>query len=313
MKQPKPIKRFRFAPSPNGAMHFGHAYSALLNVVVAKAVGGEFIIRMEDIDQIRCKKEFSDAFINDMFKIGVYSEFEIMYQSKRGNAYKTAIDKLLKIGVLYPCLATRGDIKQFYKQEPKQYDPDGALLYPMLYKGKTEVEKQRIIDGQQPYALRLDMKMAVEIIRQKGADLKFLSVDIDAHSIRQVEFDPMVWGDVVLARKDIATSYHLSVVVDDAAQNITHIIRGEDLYEATYIHRILQILLDLPKIVYYHHRLILDKDLKKLAKSNDSAAVKMWLEQNREVKYFSDLLKRFNISELSDIVKNILCDSYEKK
>ncbi len=295
--QQKSIKTLRFAPSPNGYLHLGHAYSALLNVEVAKAVGAKFIIRMEDIDQARCTPEFNTACLEDLAKVGVYSDDEIIYQSQRTAAYNQAIEELGKLGVLYRCTATRGEIKNHYKHHKPIYDPDGGLVYPELYKGVN-------INNDSPYALRLNMDAALKIIEQTH----FKSVDLQAKQVITQKFNASIWGDVIIARKDIGTSYHLSVVVDDAAQNISHIIRGTDLYYATYIHRVLQILLDLPEIVYFHHPLLKDKALKKLSKSANSPSLRHYITENGDIDFISDLLVSTNMPKLAKEIVNILCD-----
>lgn len=268
--------KLRFAPSPNGLLHLGHAYSALLNVELANALAAEFIIRMEDIDQLRCKAENITACLADLGKLGVTSEHEIMYQSERQAAYDAAIEKLTALRVLYPCLATHGEVKKYYATREKFFDPDGALIYPQLYRNISLQERRNIIDGTSPYALRLDMQKALQLLAQ---DMSFLQVDVREQQLVTCEFDAAIWGDVIIARKDIGTSYHLSVVVDDAAQGITHIVRGMDLYNATYIHRILQMLLGLPEPVYHHHQLVEDSGSNKLSKSRNSATLRdHWAE-----------------------------------
>ena len=306
-------QKLRFAPSPNGNMHLGHAYSALLNVEIARELGAEFIIRMEDIDQLRCTDAYKAAWIADLAAIGVVSEGEIIYQSERQDAYVAALGKLTELGVLYPCLATRGDIKRHYESHEKKFDPDGALIYPHLYKGYSFIDQLGIRQGNEAFALRLDMILALKLVEQRGEKCDFLSVDLAAKKVNAVEFDPLVWGDVILARKDIATSYHLSVVVDDAMQGITHIIRGVDLYAATYIHSILQILLGLPRPVYFHHDLLLDDDLKKLAKSNNSASIREILTQNKGLDYISDLLGFENMRNITQEIATIMRKKYGKK
>lgn len=294
-------------------MHVGHAYSALLNVEVARALGAEFIVRMEDIDHVRCTDAFKAAWIEDLAAIGVVSGSEIIYQSERQVAYEAVLVKLTEMGVLYPCLATRGDIKRYYEGREKVFDPDGALVYPHLYKGYSLIDQRIILDGSEAYTLRLDMDAALKLVEEMGEKCEFLAVDLAVGKIVEVGFNPLVWGDVIVARKDIATSYHLSVVVDDAMQDITHIIRGVDLYAATYIHSVLQILLGLPRPVYFHHDLLLDGEMKKLAKSNNSLSVREIFTQNKGLDYISDLLENENMRNLAHEIVGTMCEKYGKK
>lgn len=311
MTQPKP--KLRFAPSPNGFMHIGHAYSALLNAQIAEGLGGEFIIRMEDIDPLRCTKLYKQACLEDLAAIGVTSNAEILYQSTRQAAYETALKKLMALGVLYPCVATRGDIKGYYKSHEKKYDPEGGLIYPNLHKGLSLIDQNKIMNGDVPYALRLDMQAALDIIDKADEELSFFEIDLDRKAVVEKRFDPMAWGDVVIARKDIGASYHLSVVVDDAMQGITHIVRGVDIYEATYIHRVLQILLGLPAPVYFHHQLMMDEELNKFAKSNKSQSIREVMAQDRGLYFISDLLKATDMRKIADMIVVIVQNKNEKK
>lgn len=306
-------QKLRFAPSPNGYMHLGHAYSALLNVEIAKELDAEFIIRMEDIDQLRCTDAYKTACLEDLAAIGVESDAEIIYQSERQDAYETALDKLMGLGVLYPCLATRGDIKRHYETHEKIYDPDGGVIYPHLYKYLSIMNRKEILTGNEPFALRLDMFAAIKMIRKMGEKCAFLTLDLGKKNIANQSFDPMVWGDVIVARKDIGTSYHLSVVVDDAMQNVSHIVRGMDLYYATYIHRVLQVLLGLPQPLYFHHQLLLDDELNKLAKRSESLAMREILSQNKGLDYILDLLERENMRKIALGIGEITHEQYDKK
>lgn len=305
--------KLRFAPSPNGYMHLGHAYSALLNVEIAKASGGEFIIRMEDIDELRCTEEYQAACLKDLAKIGVVSEAQILYQSQRQMAYDAALRKLTELGLVYPCLATRGDIKRHYKNVKPQYDPDGALIYPDLYKNLSLTEQNAILHGNEPFTLRFNVEAAVELTRKMQINLDFLEIDLTQNNLARKEFNPLVWGDVVLARKDIGTSYHLSVVVDDAMQNVTHIVRGMDLFKATYIHRILQIVLNFPEVVYFHHKLILDESLHKLAKSQKSHPIREITNQTNGIDLILDLLEVENMRKLANRIVVIMCKKNDNK
>lgn len=309
--QPKP--KLRFAPSPNGFMHVGHAYSALLNVEVARLLRADFIIRMEDIDQLRCTKAYQTACLEDLAAIGVTSDEKIMYQSQRQNAYDAALDKLSKLGVLYPCLATRGDIKRHYENHELRHDPDGGLIYPDLYKNLSLSDQRTILDGETPFALRLNMLKSMEIIGGMGDEISFSAIDLDNEKILNKDIDPNCWGDVVLSRKDIGTSYHLSVVVDDAAQGITHIIRGIDLFHATSIHRVLQLLLQLPEPVYFHHQLIVDDDMKKLAKSAKSQPLREILTLESGLDFILDLHKATGMPKMTQKLVMIMGEKNGQK
>ncbi|MCT4657050.1 MAG: tRNA glutamyl-Q(34) synthetase GluQRS [Cohaesibacter sp.] len=271
----KPV--FRFAPSPNGALHLGHAFSALLNFELAKRLGGRFLLRMEDIDVIRCTPERRAQMLMDLEWLGLEWEEPVLYQSSRFEQYSGQLERLAQKDLIYSSSASRKDIKQAVLcaqeslEEAYPCDPDGAPLYPrdLLY------DKESKEDGA-PSALRLDMGRALCEIgadlplfwREQGAGLE------GAHVIGgKVMADPAAWGDVILARKDCLTSYHLSVVLDDAAQGITHCVRGLDLFWATSLHRLLQELLDLPQPTYYHHRLINNAWGEKLSKSRQDLSL----------------------------------------
>lgn len=259
---------FRFAPSPNGAMHLGHALSALLNFDLAKACGGRFLVRIEDIDRSRCRPELEAAVYEDLRWLGLAWEEPVWRQSQRGGAYAAAIDRLDVMGLLYPCFATRSEIAAAVGgRADYPRDPDDGSVYPGLWRGAHEREVAVRMARGDPYALRLDMDRAVAAARRLGADtLDFEEIDGEGGAWPMLAH-PEAYGDVVLARKDMPSSYHLAVVVDDAAQGVTHVVRGRDLYHQTAIHRLLQVLLGLPAPVYRHHGLVLGADGAKLAKS----------------------------------------------
>jgi glutamyl-Q tRNA(Asp) synthetase len=276
MKQPV----FRFAPSPNGYLHLGHALSALIDFEMARALGGRFLLRIEDIDATRCKPEFETAIYEDLSWLGIAWEEPVRRQSENLDAYAQALDKLRAEGLIYPSFESRGDIAQYVAQHRHvqwPHDPDGAPLYPGLSKKLSLEERERCL-ASEPYALRLDMNAAIARVGaltwvETGADPK------QDHETRMAE--PEKWGDVVLARKDTPTSYHLSVVVDDALQGITHVVRGQDLYQATSVHRVLQALLAFHPPLYHHHRLILDAEGKKLSKSTGATALRELRRQGK--------------------------------
>src|SRR5436190_2658383 len=276
MKQPV----FRFAPSPNGYLHLGHALSALIDFEMARATGGRFLLRIEDIDAARCRPEFEQAIYEDLTWLGVTWEEPVRRQSENLDAYAQALAKLEREGLIYPSFESRGEIARYaaeHSRTPWPLDPDGAPLYPGLSRKLSPEERARRM-ANEPYALRLDMNAA---LKRTGA-LTWVETGADPkqdHETRMAE--PGKASDVVLARKETPTSYHLSVVVDDAVQGITHVVRGQDLYQATSVHRVLQALLELPAPLYHHHRLILDSEGKKLSKSTRATALRELRQQGK--------------------------------
>jgi glutamyl-Q tRNA(Asp) synthetase len=258
---------FRFAPSPNGPLHLGHALSALVSYDMAKRLGGRFLLRIEDIDVGRCREEHVDAIYADLAWLGLAWEEPVLRQSQHFGSYAQAAQWLESQGLLYPCFATRSEIAA--AATPGAADPDGAPLYPGLHKGLSRAEIEARIGKGEAYALRLDMPRAAATAREKlaGKPLTFTELD-DAGEPNVREAQPERWGDAVILRKDVPASYHLAVVVDDARQGITHVTRGRDLYAATDLHRLLQVLLGLPEPLYHHHRLLTDEAGRKLAKSD---------------------------------------------
>jgi glutamyl-Q tRNA(Asp) synthetase len=257
----------RFAPSPNGALHLGHALSALSGQAWARRLGGRHLLRIEDIDPVRSTPANIAGIYRDLAWLGVTWEEPVRCQSQHLNDYKAAAARLEKLGLLYPCFASRQEISAANAAAGGRRDPDGAPLYVGFSRLSASEAAARRGAGE-PCVMRLDMARALAMAGERpgSAPLTFLELADDGSS-RRVECDPGRWGDVVVQRKDVPTSYHLSVVVDDAVQGITHVTRGRDLLAATDIHRLLQVLLDLPEPVYSHHRLIVDKDGRKLSKS----------------------------------------------
>jgi glutamyl-Q tRNA(Asp) synthetase len=260
---------FRFAPSPNGYLHLGHALSALLNHDLAEATGGRLLIRIEDIDVIRCDKVYEAAILDDLKWLGIRFETPVRRQSDHFDDYARSLRKLGEMGLIYPAFQSRAEVKAAVaaaqeRGEAYPHDPDGAPLYPGADRHLPDAEVEALmIEGRQ-HAFRLNMAKAGE-----GRDLQWSEwPGVSGALPLDVPADPAIWGDVVLARKDVPTSYHLSVVVDDALQGVTHVVRGRDLYHATAVHRLLQELLGLPAPVYHHHRLITDETGRKLSKSD---------------------------------------------
>lgn len=265
---------FRFAPSPNGFLHLGHAYSALLNAKLARAAAGRFLVRIEDIDTARCTPDKVEACLEDLAWLGLAWEMPVLRQSGHFGRYRAVAEGLEARGLLYPCFCTRGDIARVAGKTGDRdagRDPEGAPLYPGTCRSLSADERGARISAGQPFALRLDMAKALAVVGERqwaeaeNASLTTFRCE-PAHALR--------WGDVVLMRKDCPTSYHLSVVLDDALQGITHVVRGADLYAATGIHRVLQALLGLKAPRYFHHGLITDEAGKKLAKSAASTPLR---------------------------------------
>lgn len=267
--------RFRFAPSPNGYMHLGHAYSALLNWKMAEQHAGEVLLRIEDIDQARSKTEFITAIYEDLTWLGLDWPQPVIRQSERFAYYQAALDQLKSENLIYPAFLSRGEIKQAvvdFEKNGKVWpkDPDGVPLYPDVCRVLSQAERDNRIRNGCAFTWRLDMKKAIDLA---GSSLSW--IECDQHLYETViKADPMQWGDVVVARKDVPTSYHLSVVLDDAEQEINMIVRGQDLYASTSIHRLLQTILGLPEPHYYHHKLILDDNGRKLSKSDGDTSIR---------------------------------------
>ena len=266
---------FRFAPSPNGYLHLGHALSALLNADLARASQGRLLLRIEDIDRTRCRPDFEQAIFEDLRWLGLQWDEPVRRQSEHFDAYRDALAQLQAQDLVYVSFESRGDIARMIGERgsPDSWprDPDGALLYPGRRDAISDAERQRRIDDGEPYALRLDMTAAVARV---GALSWQEAGEGSQGETVQVLAAPQAWGDVILARKDVPTSYHLSVVVDDALQGITQVVRGQDLFWSTSVHRLLQTLLKLPAPDYRHHRLIRDADGRKLSKSTDATALR---------------------------------------
>jgi glutamyl-Q tRNA(Asp) synthetase len=260
---------FRFAPSPNGYLHLGHAYSALLNFDMARAAGGVFLLRIEDIDTARCRPEFVAAIYRDLEWLGIEWQTPVRRQSGHFGEYQAALAKLRDMRLTYPAFESRAEIARMIAdrdvRERWPRDPDGVPLYPGAARQLTDTDRQARISRGEPYAVRLDVEKAME---WAGALLWTETGSGPAGQTGEIVADPAMWGDVILGRKDTPASYHLAVVLDDALQGVSHVVRGLDLFWATGIHRLLQALLGLPAPVYHHHRLILDSDGRKLSKSS---------------------------------------------
>ena len=245
----------RFAPSPTGRLHLGHAYSALLAHDYARSRGGTFLLRIEDIDPGRVRPEFVDGIIQDLGWLGLHWDGEILFQSDRLPLYAAALERLEEAGLVFPCFCTRSAIAaEIAASASAPHGPDGRL-YPGTCRRLPAEERERR-QASEPHAWRLDVAKA----SAAAGPLYWHDGDTEEQA------EPGAFGDVVLARKDAPTSYHLAVTVDDAAQGVTDVVRGRDLYAATDVHRLLQALLGLPTPAYHHHPLLLDAEGRRLAK-----------------------------------------------
>jgi glutamyl-Q tRNA(Asp) synthetase len=268
----------RFAPSPTGLLHLGHAHAALFAERVARAAGGRFLLRIEDIDQGRCRPVYEAAIAEDLRWLGLDWEEPVMRQSDRFAAYRQALDRLRDGGLLYPCFCTRKEIqREIAGAGQAPHGPDGPL-YPGTCRGLGEDERRARIAAGRAYALRLDVTAALAAAVAAASPLTWFEHGRGLDGIA-VPAEPQIHGDVVLARKDVPASYHLAVTLDDAEQGITLVIRGEDLAPATHIHRLLQALLDLPVPAWHHHALIADAAGRRLAKRDDAQAIRSLREQ----------------------------------
>jgi glutamyl-Q tRNA(Asp) synthetase len=246
---PQQVVATRFAPSPNGRLHVGHAFSAMCAHDFARAFGGKFLLRIEDIDGTRSRAEHVAAIIEDMQWLGLQHDGEVIFQSQRIGTYAAALERLKAMGLVYRCWCTRSEIAEALKHKPVRHGPDGPV-YPGTCRGRR--------DGQGDFCWRIDMAAAAA--RTGQISWKDLVAGPQ-------QADPMLFGDVILWRKDAPASYHLAATLDDAADAISHVVRGLDLFAYTAVHRILQDLLGLAQPLYWHHPLLLDENGDKLAKS----------------------------------------------
>lgn len=270
----------RFAPSPNGHLHLGHAYSALFTWSAAARLGGTTLLRIEDTDPTRCKPEFVEAIFEDLHWLGLSWPEPVWWQSERFPIYAEAARRLEHMGLVYPCFCTRTEIAG----SARGSDPDGAPLYPGTCRHLSDAEIDRRLSGGEPVQYRLDSARAIALVGVLTYSVAQPSVT-DRPQIRYAR--PERWGDVVIQRKGTPTSYHLSVVVDDAAQGITHVTRGRDMEAATDIHVLLQALLGIVPPIYTFHKLILGPDGRKLAKSRGSES----LRDMREAGWTADAIR----------------------
>ena len=263
----------RFAPSPTGYLHLGHAYSALFSFEAARQTDGRFLLRIEDIDFTRCRTEYEEALREDLSWLGLEWEEPVRRQSENLDAYVEVAAGLRNRGLLYPCFCTRKEIQREIDRAGGAPHGSEGPLYPGICRGLSEDERQARVEAGDDYALRLDLERA----------LSEIAVPLTWHDRDRgdLQAEPELLGDAVLVRKDIGTSYHLAVVWDDALQGITRVTRGLDLFESTHLHRVLQAVLGLPVPEYHHHELILDEEGRRLAKRDESETLRSLRESGQ--------------------------------
>jgi len=266
---------FRFAPSPNGYLHLGHAFSALLNHDMARDVGGRLLLRIEDIDERRCRPDYEAAIYEDLAWLGISWQGPVRRQSEHFDDYAAALAKLGLYGLIFPSFESRSEIEALVAERERHgrwpRDPDGTPLYPGRARKISLAERERRRKAGEAYALRLAMDAAVT----RGGVLQWTETGAGPQGqTGRITAAPQMWGDLVLARKDVPASYHLAVTVDDGLQGVSDVVRGQDLFWSTSVHRLLQALLGLPEPTYHHHRLILDADGRKLSKSSQAKSLR---------------------------------------
>ncbi|MEQ8404171.1 MAG: tRNA glutamyl-Q(34) synthetase GluQRS [Oceanicaulis sp.] len=266
----------RFAPSPTGLLHLGHAFSAITAFEAAKAAGGTFLLRIEDIDTARCRLEFEEAIFDDLTFLGLDWPQPVRRQSAHFPEYARALESLARRGLVYRCFKTRKEIADEIARAPHApgEGPEG-VIYPGPEAPLTKAEEDALIAKGKPYAWRLSVTACRDELGAAWDALHFIEEGEGPegeHGL--VRARPETLGDVILGRKDVGASYHLAAVHDDALQDVTHVIRGQDLFFATHLHALLQHLMELPRPVYRHHRLLLDEHGKRFAKRDDSATIR---------------------------------------
>ena len=262
----------RFAPSPTGHLHLGHAHSALVGWQAARRAGGRFLLRIEDIDQTRCRPDFTAAILDDLAWLGLDWDGPVRVQSEHIADYRDALDRLAGQGLLYPCFCTRADIQaEVARADAAPHGPDGPL-YPGICRALAPAEREARLAAGAAFALRLDAARAAALVGPLSWHDEIAGT---------VAADAAGHGDVVLARKDAPTSYHLSVTIDDALQGVSLVTRGEDLFAATHVHRLLQALLGLPVPRYRHHALITDASGRRLAKRDRAQTLRALRDSGR--------------------------------
>lgn len=273
----------RFAPSPTGRLHLGHAFAARFAHDRARENNGKFLLRIEDIDPVRCKPEFIDGILEDLDWLGLKWDQQPILQSERLDFYADALQKLKDRGVLYPCVCTRKEIESEIARMGHAPHAGETVVYPGTCRGK-HLDLSRF----DRWSWRLDIEKS---LRQIGESLFFVD-----ESRGRVKANPAIFGDIILARKETPASYHLCSVLDDAAQGVTLVTRGEDLFDSTHIHRLLQALLGLDTPLYHHHRLISDAEGRRLAKRDQSVTIKFLREKGLNPAEIFAILKKSILS-----------------
>jgi glutamyl-Q tRNA(Asp) synthetase len=256
---------FRFAPSPTGYLHAGHAFSALIAFETARAVGGRFLLRIEDIDETRCRPEYETAIYEDLAWLGLTWETPVRRQSDHLAEYRAVIEALAARGLVYRCFRTRREVMEAMASAP--HGPEE------VFRGGPAPDEAARLEAGEPFAWRLSLDAAKAELGEAWNNLSFMEAGAGPEN-GLVRATPDLAGDIVLGRKDVGVAYHLAVVVDDALQGVTDVVRGVDLFEATHIQRLLQALLGLPTPVYLHHRLLMGPDGKRLAKRDKAQTLR---------------------------------------
>jgi len=279
----------RFAPSPTGYLHLGHAFAAKFAYAMARAKRGRFLLRLEDIDQGRARPEFAEAILEDLHWLAFRWDGPVLAQSSRFEAYRAALARLDSDGLLYPCFCTRTQIAdEIARAIEAPHGPEGPH-YPGTCKQHSSEERTERIAAGAAYALRLDAQKAARRVGPLAFHEEGMGPEGE-HGV--ISVDPTLFGDVVLARKDTPASYHLAVVVDDAFQGVTLVTRGNDLFSATHVQRVLQALLGLEEPAYAHHKLILGPDGKKFSKRDQSVTLKGLREAGKTPNDIFEILEK---------------------
>ncbi len=273
-------KTFRFAPSPTGYLHLGHAYAALTCQKICRAHNGTMLLRMEDIDQTRCSIEYETAIVEDLQWLGFEWQGEIRRQSEHFDIYHDALSILLDRSIAYPATLSRKQIRKIVDQLEKNgtkwpSDPEGAPVYPGKERKLNPSQQDALRAASPDYCVRIDIHHAMQhIVPASDEKLFWLEFQKDDSQVKKIPCDPLQWGDVILGGRDNMTSYHLASVIDDGLQAITHVVRGKDIYNATAIHRLLQEILGITPPLYHHHDLVLDDEGRKLSKRDKSTTIR---------------------------------------
>ena len=294
MKKSLSLYNTRFAPSPSGHMHLGHAFSAIFSYELAKKLGGKFILRIEDIDQQRSNHLFEESIYEDLDWLNIKYDRKVRRQSQHMDDYRAAVGELKKLGFIYPCFCSRSDIKAEIMRAGNAPHEGENVFYPGTCRRLSMDERNKKLKNEKNYAWRLNIRAAAKKLGNLlWKDLRLGNQNVPVGTI----------GDVILARKDIPTSYHLSVTLDDHLQRVGIVSRGEDLVESTHIHKILQLLLGLKSPLYLHHPLIMDSNGKRLSKRNRAQTVKSLKSKGYKREDVIDLFGKENILSLLKLVR----------